>query len=336
MRNFSKINVKEKASLKNVLSVNRLAWKLLEELCENPNFYGVGVEKASSGATVVDAGISAKGGFQAGKIITEICMGGCGKAEITSRKYGELELPSIFVYTDHPAIATLGSQFAGWQIKKGEYFAIGSGPARALALKPREIYEKIGYKDDFDKAVVVLETDKYPPEKLMERLAKECRVSAENLAVILTPTASVAGATQVSGRIVETGFHKLSKLGLDPNTILYAWGCAPIPPVHPKFAQAMARTNDAILYGGIGYYLVEHGNEEELAKIVERAPSKASKDYGKPFIEIFKRANYDFYKIDPNLFAPAIIIVNNAKTGNMFRSGEIKVGALIESFGFKN
>ena len=67
--------------MKNGLSVNELAWKLLEKLCANPDFYRVKVEKTSFGATVVDAGIEAKGGFEAGKIITEICMGGCGKPE---------------------------------------------------------------------------------------------------------------------------------------------------------------------------------------------------------------------------------------------------------------
>ena len=322
--------------MKEVLSVNRLAWKLLERLCENPDFYGVRIEKSGSGATIVDAGINVKGGFQAGKIITEICMGGCGKAQITYRDYGEMELPSILIYTDHPVIATLGSQYAGWQIKENEYFAIGSGPARALALKPKEIYKKIGYKDDFDKAIVVLETDKHPPAKLVERFAKDCGVPSQNLAIILTPTVSIVGATQVSGRIVETGIHKLSKLGFDPNLILYAWGCAPIPPIHPKFVQAMARTNDAILYGGIAYYTVRHDNEEELKKIAEKAPSKASKAYGKPFLEIFKEANYDFYKIDPNLFAPAVIITNNIKTGNTFKNGEINADALTKSFGFKN
>jgi methenyltetrahydromethanopterin cyclohydrolase len=322
--------------VKKTLSVNRLAWKLLDKLFENPDFYGVKVGKASSGATIVDAGIEAKGGFQAGRIITEICMGGCGKTEIIPRRYGELELPSIFVYTDHPVIATLGSQYAGWQIKDDDYFAIGSGPARALALKPKEIYEKIGYKDDFDKAVVVLETDKHPPEKLLKRFVKDCHVQPENLAVILTPTASIAGATQVSGRIVETGIHKLGKVGLNTNVILYAWGCAPISPIHPKFVKAMARTNDAILYGGIAYYVVEYEDEEELKEIVAKAPSKASKDYGKPFLEIFKEANYDFYKIDPNLFAPAILIINNLRTGNIFESGEINAEALEESFGFKN
>jgi methenyltetrahydromethanopterin cyclohydrolase len=322
--------------MKKSLSVNRLAWKLLEKLYENPDYYGVKVEKTDSGATIVDAGINAKGGFQAGKIVTEICMGGCGKAKITHRQYGDLWLPSIFVYTDHPVIATLGSQFAGWQIKEGDYFAIGSGPGRALALKPKEIYEKIGYKDDFDKTVVVLETEKQPPESLISRLAKDCKVLPANLTIVLTPTTSLAGATQVSGRIVETGIHKLSKVGLNPNVILYAWGCAPISPVHPKFVQAMARTNDAILYGGITYYVVDYENEEELKRIVENAPSNASEDYGKPFIEIFKEANYDFYKIDPNLFAPAVVIVNNVKSGKLFKTGEINISILTKSLGLKS
>ena len=316
------------------LSVNRLAWKLLEKLIENPVFYGVKVGKTDTGTTIIDAGIEAKGGFEAGRLITEICMGGCGKAEITCKEYGDMTLPSIFVQTDLPIIATLGSQYAGWQINEEGFFAIGSGPARALALKPKEIFQEIGYKDDFDEAVVVLETDKHPPPKLIERIAKDCRVSLENLAVILTPTTSLAGATQVSGRIVETGIHKLRKVGLDPNVILYAWGIAPIPPIHPKFANAMARTNDAILYGGTAYYAVKYDDEDELEKIVQESPSKASKDYGKPFMQIFKEAKYDFYKIDPRLFAPAVIIINNVRTGNTFKNGEINIEVLTKSFGF--
>ncbi|MEM3577491.1 MAG: methenyltetrahydromethanopterin cyclohydrolase [Candidatus Bathyarchaeia archaeon] len=321
--------------LDKTISVNKLAWKLLEKLCAEPELYGVNVERSASGATIVDAGIKAKGGFKAGKVITEICMGGLAKAELISQRYGELELPSISVYTDYPAIATFGSQFAGWQIKEGDHFAIGSGPARALAQKPKEIYEKIGYRDNYEKAVIVLETDKHPPEKLIERFVRDCHVKPENLAIILTPTASLAGATQVSGRIVETGMHKLSRLGLNPNMVLYACGIAPIPPTHPKFVKAMARTNDAILYGGTAYYIVNYENEEELKAIVKKAPSKASKDYGKTFLETFKAANYDFYKIDPDLFAPAVVTVNNIKTGNTIKAGEINVKVLAESFNIK-
>jgi methenyltetrahydromethanopterin cyclohydrolase len=143
-----------------MLSVNRAAHKLVEKLYNNADKYEVIVSKTKSDATVIDAGIQAKGGFSAGKIITEICMGGYGKAKILLKRYGDLELPTIYVQTDHPAIATLGSQFAGWQVKSGDFFAIGSGPARALALKPREIYDEIGYQDKADTAIIVLETKK--------------------------------------------------------------------------------------------------------------------------------------------------------------------------------
>jgi methenyltetrahydromethanopterin cyclohydrolase len=316
------------------LSINLKAWKLLEKLCKKARLFNITVKKANTGTIIVDAGVEAKGGFQAGTIITEICMGGCGKAEIVYKNIGTLGLPSIFIYTDHPVIATLGSQFAGWNIKEGDYFAIGSGPARALALKPKSLYEKIGYEDSSEKAVVVFETSDYPPEKIIKQLADECKVSPDNLGLILTPTTSIAGSTQIAGRVVETGIHKLDKLGLDPKSILHACGYAPIPPVHLKFSHAMARTNDTILYGGTTYYTVNYEDEEELEKIIHKAPSKASPDYGRPFIEIFKEANYDFYKIDSNLFAPAVVVVNNIKTGNVIRAGEVNPEILGKSLGF--
>ena len=320
--------------MKNVLSVNRLAWKLLEELVENAELYGVKVEETKLGTTVVDAGGNAKGGFEAGRIITEICMGGCASAAITHMKYGDLEFPTIEVYSDHPVLATLGSQYAGWQINKEGYFAIGSGPARALAQKPKDIYAEIGYKDAYKKGIIVLEADKSPPAKIVYGFAKDCKIAPKNLAIILTPTASLSGATQVSGRIVETGIHKLRRLGLDPNVITYASGYAPIAPIHPKFVRAMARTNDAILYGGSAFYIVETDDEEKLIATAKKAPSTASEAYGRPFIEIFKGANYDFYKIDPDLFAPAVVSIANAKTGNIIQVGKINPEALRISFGF--
>jgi len=316
------------------LSVNREAVKLLRKLLDNIETYGAAV-KTKAGTTLIDVGIKAKGGFKAGKIVTEICLGGLGEAKIFPKMYGDIAFPSIFVYTDHPALATLGSQFAGWQIKLGDYFAIGSGPARALALKPKEIYEKIGYKDEAKEAVIVLETSEEPPEEVIAKFSEECNVPMENLYLILVPTASVAGSTQVSGRIVETGIHKLMKLGLDPNLIFHAWGYAPIASVHCKFAEAMGRTNDAILYGGVASYTLSCEDDGWLRELVEKAPSRASKSYGKPFLQIFKEAGYDFYKIDPNLFAPAVLIVNNVKTGSVFQAGEINVEVLRESLGVK-
>jgi methenyltetrahydromethanopterin cyclohydrolase len=82
------------------------------------------------------------------------------------------------------------------------------------------------------------------------------------------------------------------------------------------------------------YYTVEYDDEEALKKILRQAPSRASKDYGKPFLQIFREADRDFYKIDHNLFAPATLIVNNIKTGRTFSIGQKNFEALKESFGF--
>lgn len=317
------------------LSVNRLAWKLAEKLLDNQAFYGVHASKTSAGAIVIDAGVKVPGGFQAGKILTELCMGGAGKARLGIKAYGDLTLPSITVSSDHPAVAALGSQFAGWRIKESDgSVAIGSGPARALALKPKEVYEEIGYKDVSDKAVLTLESNNLPSDALIEKVTGACNIKADDLIVVVAPTASIAGLTQVTGRIVEVGIHKLRTLGLSPKVIRYAMGYAPIPPLCMDFEVAMARTNDAILYGGVVYCTVDFEDEATLQKIVEQAPSKASKDYGKPFLQIFREADRDFYKIDHNLFAPAVLMVNNAKTGRVFKAGEINPKVLAESLGF--
>src|SRR4030065_2415459 len=145
------------------ISLNLSALALLKKLCSEADKYNVIVEETPSGATLVDAGIQAEGGFLAGAVVTEICLGGYGKADIVPIQYGDIVLPTVFVLTDHPAISTLGSQFAGWQIKGDDFSAIASGPARALALKPKHLYEKLNYHEESDVAVLVLETEKSPP-----------------------------------------------------------------------------------------------------------------------------------------------------------------------------
>jgi len=318
----------------NALSVNQLAFKLAQKFLDNPELYGVAVSKSTVGAVIVDVGVKAPGGFEAGKILTELCLGAVGTVDFGFKSYGELVFPSVTVTTSFPAVACLGSQFAGWRIKEGDNIAIGSGPARAIALKPKETYDEIGYTDKCDKAVIVLESNQLPTDVLIEKVLKACNVAPENLIVAVAPTASVAGLTQVAGRVVEVGIHKLHTLGLDPKVIRYATGYAPIPPVGPDFEVAMARTNDVILYGGSVYLTVDYDDEVKLQKLVNDAPSINSKDYGKPFLQIFLDADKDFYKIDGGLFAPAMLMINNAKTGRTFKAGKINPQVLAQALGF--
>ena len=129
------------------ISVNKHAMRIVNELIERRDELQVRVEKRSKGATIIDTGVTAPGGYAAGLLSVKICMAGLCEASLASRTYDDFDLPTINVTTDMPAISALGSQFAGWEIKVGEYSGMGSGPARALALKPKEIYAEIEYKD---------------------------------------------------------------------------------------------------------------------------------------------------------------------------------------------
>ncbi len=316
------------------ISVNKLAWKLAQNLIDNQEYYGVQVCKTTAGATVIDAGIKAPGGYQAGLALTEICMGGAGQAKLDFKRYGDYEVPSVVITTDFPAVAALGSQFAGWRIKDGENIAICSGPARALALKPKDLYAELNFKDTSDKAVVVIESNVMPSDVVVEKVATGCNVKPENIMMLVAPTASVAGLVQVVGRIVETGIHKLHNCGLDPKEILYASGYAPLPALCADFEVAMARTNDVLLYGGVVHYIVDYEDDAKLQSILAQAPSCAASNYGKPFLEIFREADRDFYKIDTKLFAPALLMINNKRTGKTLKAGQLNPKVLAESLGF--
>jgi methenyltetrahydromethanopterin cyclohydrolase len=313
------------------ISVNKHAMQIVKEVIARRDELQVRVEKRPKGVTIIDAGVAAQGGYQAGLMTLKLCMAGLCDVSISRHTYGDLDLPTVNVTTDHPALSTLASQFAGWEIKRADYSGMGSGPARALALKPKDIYAEIEYKDKADDAVIVLESDKLPPNDAISYIAAECGVRPSRVYAFVTPTNSVAGGVQICGRIVEMGIYKLRRLGLHPKSIIAGFGSAPIPTVHPKSARAMGRTNDALYYGGYTHYTVDFEDDEKLKGIVSKAPSSTSRDYGKPFYEVFKATGFDFYKIDPNLFAPAVVSVNNIRTGLTVTSGRINDALLKET-----
>jgi len=311
-----------------MLSINREALRITKMLLDNPELYGVTIERLPSGATVIDTGLKTRGGYLTGLRITEIAMGGLGTAHLTFMNYGALRLSSIVVETSHPTAALFASQLAGWRIKVGEYSADGSGPARALACKPSKLFQRIGYRDSSDEAVLILETSAEPPDEAAVLIAKACNVEPKNLYLILTSTSSLAGSIQISGRIVETAFFRLDYLGLDPKRALYAVGCAPIMPPHPDWRRAMGRYEDALTYGGAANFLVDLEEDEELRRYAEQTPSSNSKDYGKPSYEIYSSVEFDFTKIDPALFAPAYITLTNLRTGTTYSRGQINIELL--------
>jgi methenyltetrahydromethanopterin cyclohydrolase len=235
------------------------------------------------------------------------------------------------VTAKQPVIACLGSQYAGWALSHEKFFSLGSGPARAIAQR-EEVFKDINYTDKGEQSVLVLETDKIPPLEVIEKVARDTGLPANKLTFILTPTRSIAGSLQVTARVLEVALHKCHTLHFDLNAIVDGYGVAPVPAPSPDFITGMGRTNDAILFGGFVQLFV---NAEDAAaeQLAQQLPSSASKDYGRPFAEVFKAVNMDFYQIDPMLFSPAKVSVTNLKSGKTFFAGQFNETLLNQSFG---
>jgi len=315
----------------NWTSVNAICNPLVESLVADAQALQLEVSTLSNGTRIVDAGINCGGGLEAGRLIGEICMGGLGTVTLGTNSGFDNWPWSVTVHAKTPVLSCLGSQYAGWSLSHEKFFALGSGPGRALAGK-EDVLKEFGYKDKADKTCIVLEVDKFPPVAVAEKVADNCGIKPENLTFILTPTSSLAGVMQIAARVLEVAMHKAHTLHFPMAKIIDGFGVTPVAPPGGDFITGMGRTNDAILYGGMVQLFV-NAADDEAQNLAEKLPSNTSSDYGRPFGEIFKSYDFDFFKVDPMLFSPANVIVTNVNTGKSFTAGELNKELLTTSFG---
>ncbi|MDR5746690.1 methenyltetrahydromethanopterin cyclohydrolase [Caballeronia sp. LZ029] len=316
------------------MSVNASSERLVARLIDDAARLHVDVTRTDGGTVIVDAGVNAKGSAEAGILIARICMGGLGRvARRVSLDSAPLWPVFIEVHTSNPVLACLASQYAGWSLSATKeqtggkkFFSLGSGPARALARK-EPLFDELGYRDRHDRGALVMEVDRLPPQVVIDKVLNDCGLAPERLVIAVTPTQSVAGTVQVVARVVEVALHKTHVLGVDLAEIVEGSGSAPLPPPAPDGIAAMGRTNDAILYGGRVHLTVK--GDAVAKRLAAELPSSNARDYGRPFADIFTSFNYDFYQIDPALFAPAEVWVSSLESGATYHGGKVD-NALLE------
>jgi methenyltetrahydromethanopterin cyclohydrolase len=312
------------------LSLNDRAHALADHLAAEAETLRVEVTALPGGARLIDCGSAVPGGLEAGSRLAEICMAGLGALSFTPLVLQGRWLPGVTVVTDRPALACLASQYAGWRLDRDGYFAMGSGPGRAL-IRAEELYDDLDVDERARTAVLCLETRDPPPEALADYVAERAGVTAADLTLLFAPTASLAGGVQVAARVVETALHKLHELEFDVERVVSGFGSCPLPPVSRTDPEAIGRTNDAVLYGGQVDLTVD-APDEELEALVPRLPASASRDHGEPFGRVLERAGWDFYAIDPLLFSPAEVRLTSVPSGRSFDAGGVDVSVLEASF----
>ena len=142
---------------------------------------------------------------------------------------------------------------------------------------------------------------------------------------------SLAGTTQVVARVLEVALHKAHVLGLRSATSSKAAARAPLPPPAP----------DGVAGDG------PHQRRDPLRR--PRAPHRARRrrggasasppscrratraTTGGSFADIFTASDYDFYKIDAALFAPAEVWVSNLDSGAHLARRRARHAALLRA-----
>jgi methenyltetrahydromethanopterin cyclohydrolase len=316
------------------ISVNARAAELVDRLKRDAAELKIAVTQGQSGETLIDAGSGPVGSIQAGVRVAEICMGGLGTIDLVCDASTPRWPWTLTVRSSMPVVACLASQYAGWSLAEGEgrdaFFALGSGPARALARK-EPLFDHLAYRDSAATTTLVMESSRPPPPQIIAKVASDCGLEPERLTVIYAPTQSLTGCVQIVARVLEVALHKAHELGFPLERIVDGMGAAPLSPPHPDFVAAMGRTNDAIIYAGRVHIFVT-GPANDAKALAMQLPSESSRDYGRPFADIFKGFKGDFYAIDPMLFSPAQVIVTAIDSGESFHNGRLDLSLLDASF----
>ncbi|GAA0193239.1 methenyltetrahydromethanopterin cyclohydrolase [Halobaculum roseum] len=309
-------------------SLNRMAVELVDEALDFADELNIAGYELDSGATVVDFGVEADGGLEAGLLLAEIQTAGLATLQTRMGRVDDSPTPYVELTTDHPGIALLGCQKAGWELETEHFSGLGSGPARALVGEERE-FQALGYYDEFDLTVLCVESATLPDDEVVEHVAEKANVNEQAVFLPTTALGSTAGSVTAAARAAELAVFRLFELGYDPEHVKSVAGSAPVAPVSYDETEAMGRTNDALAYGGEVHLTVA----EEFDRFDE-IPSSAADEHGRPFADVFADADYDFYELDESVFAPAEVTVD-VLDGPTYALGETREDLLAESFDYR-
>jgi methenyltetrahydromethanopterin cyclohydrolase len=307
-------------------SLNRMALELVDEAMEFADELAIEAFEVDNGGTVLDFGVDTTGGYEAGLLLAEIQTGGLATVQTEAGEIAGASVPHVTLHTDHPALGLLCSQKAGWEVSTDSFEGLGSGPARALVAEEDE-FRRVGYADAFEFATLCLEADTLPDESVAAHVADMCELDPSAVFLPTFRTDSITGSVAIAARAGEMAAFRLAELGYDPMDILTVHADAPVAPVGGDYETAVARTNDALAYGASVHLTVDAPFDR-----FDELPSTAGDEYGRPFADIFDDADWDFYEVPTDVFAPARVTVD-VVGGETHALGHRDEPLLAESFG---
>ena len=315
------------------LSLNDRALALADRLADDAEALRVAVTTLSNGTRVIDCGAQAAGGFEAGRALRRDLHGRARDPSPTRRWSSTAAgCPALTVTTDRPAVACLAAQYAGWRLDHEGYFAMGSGPGRAL-IRAEDLYDDLDWDEHASAAVLCLETREPPPAEVADFVAQRAGVRALGA----DPADGADG--ERGRRRADRGAGRRDRAAQAPRARLRRAAR------RRRLRQLPAAAGGGRRHGGARAHQRRRAlrrpgpphrrgrdDDDALRDLVERLPASASSDYGEPFGKVLKDANFDFYKIDPLLFSPAQIRLTSVASGRSFEAGAVNLEVLERSF----
>ncbi len=306
-------------------TLNRLATELVDEAIGFAEELTIEVHGLTGDAAVLDFGVDRPGAVEAGLLLAEIQTAGLATVQTGVGTVEGSPLTHVELSTDHPALGLLCAGKAGWELSVGDFEGLGSGPARALVAE-EDIFGRVGYREDADFAVLAVETDQLPDEAVARAVAERAGVPESAVFLPAYGTASVTGSVVAASRAAELATLRLTESGYDPASVLSATGRAPVAPVADGEEAAMARTTDALVYGGTVHLHLEDPVAEPKA-----VASTAGEEYDQPCTAVFEGIDWALADLPVDFFGPAQVTLD-VLGGETHVVGETRPDLLAESF----
>jgi methenyltetrahydromethanopterin cyclohydrolase len=294
---------------------------------------GCAVTTLACGATVIDMGIHAPGSWEAGRLFTQVSLGGLGEVSFSRFCQGRIDLPAVTVTLPHPQEASLSSQFSSWKIKQtGSYrlYGFGSGPARAIARQD-DIARMWHYRDSWHATALCVQTAEMPDDEIALEVSRACNVDPSCVYLLAATTGSLVGCIQICARMPEVALWGLAVNGFPLETVLCFDGYGVVAPCARDELLAMDRVNNSIFYGSYARLLVDC-EDDAIERILPTMSFADTIHAGKTFGELFEEANHNIYNMDLSVHKVAVCELNNIRSGRSFRAGSFNPDMLYTSF----
>ena len=88
-----------------ILTLNERAQRLADHMAATAAALRIGVQQTGTGARILDCGIKAEGGLQAGLGLARVCLAGQAEVSLVPGDVGSVPSLQVMVFSDNPVAA---------------------------------------------------------------------------------------------------------------------------------------------------------------------------------------------------------------------------------------